>query len=597
MKQRGISVGIRGRLLWMFALLMVVPVAVLGILSYSNTEIMEISVLLGTKESLSKSSSNLAEMFADFEQELSKISASQEVRLDKVQPGIVWDKIENLPKVNRPELTQLYADYFGKIVNANLYFHRGFIATDNGAYYVGPIYDNENLSAFDPTSQDWYKQAVANPQQVVWSEPTFDANNGTNNITLAKAILDDQGKVIGVAGFDVDLRKLSKVARHGIAYSTLWIALVSIAIGLGIAYWFSSRLTNRIYRIKAGIEQVASGDYAVELDISGKDELADLSESFNHMVIEMRQLLCHFREAVVQVRSSSDQVSDQTMVSLQQLREGARAVDEIAIGAAKQAEDIEQGSHFVSNVSEMITRMARSIEEMDEVSRKSFEASQTGLTQMKQMEKSVVESEQMVSQVVADTLELHEKSARVGDIIGLIKTIANQTNLLALNAAIEAARAGEHGRGFAVVADEVRKLAEQSAHSTQEITDLLAEITGNIDRAAETMNGLQSTIHEQSKSFERVNRQFQVINASISEIESKANQLTDSVREINESQSMLIANISNIASISEETAASAEEVAATTEESEKSFAKLEEAAENLRNAAQNLEQELKRFLV
>lgn len=581
----------------MFALLIVAPVSVLGIISYSNTQIMEVSVLLGSKESLASHSSELDEQFTTYEETLQSVASSQDVRLDKVQPGIVWEKYENLPKINRPELTQLYADYFGKMVARNDFFHRGFIATDNGAYYVGPIYDKEDLSGYDPTTQTWYKDAVSKKDQVVWSEPVFDEKTRSNSITLAKAIVDDQGKVVGVAGFDVDLKKLSAVARESIAYTTLWTVFISILIGLGLAYLLSSRLTNRIYRVKEGMEQVASGDYSVQIHVTSNDELGDLAKSFNHMSNQMRQLLCHFQNSVEQVRTSSNQVSDQVTSSLLNLQDGIRAVDEIAIGATKQAQQIEQSTRFVEEVSTMFTDMSHSIQEMDSISQKSFQASQTGVAQIQQMEKSVMQSEQMVAQVAADTQALHEKSARVGDIIAIINGIANQTNLLALNAAIEAARAGEHGRGFAVVADEVRKLAEQSGRSTQEIAILLADITSNVNQAVERMNHLQQTIQEQSSSFERVNNQFHVIATSIHDIEAKAKQLTESIKVIDNKQEMLVSTMESIASVSEEAAAAAEEVAATTQESCDSFSHLENAAEQLRASAQNLERELKKFLV
>ncbi|MGD8192117.1 methyl-accepting chemotaxis protein [Brevibacillus ginsengisoli] len=597
MKVKNFSLGIRGRLLWMFAFLIIVPVTVLGILSYSKTQILEVSVLLGTKQSLSEQSSELAQKFNQFEQKLLQVSQTPDVRIDKVQPGIVWNKYENLPKVNRPELTQLYSDYFSRLVKENGYFHQGFIATANGAYYVGPIYPNEDLSEYDPSIKGWFKDATAKPDQIVWSEPEFDSANGSNYITVAKAVVDEQGKVVGVVGFDVDLKTLSTTSRQDIAWSTIWIGLISIIIGLGIAYWFSSRVTRNIYQVKAGIEQVAAGDYNAKLNISGNHELSELAASFNQMTGEIRQLLSHFGGAVEQVHTSSDQVSAQTTLSLQQLQEGARAIDEIAIGATKQAEEIEQSSRFIMQVSSMITQMAQNIEEMNKLSRQTYEASQTGLTQMDQMEQSVKTSEQMVCQVVEDTQQLHEKSKRVGDIISLINSIANQTNLLALNAAIEAARAGEHGRGFAVVADEVRKLAEQSAHSTQEITKLLDVITENIDHAVGTMNELQATIQDQTVSFDRVNRQFHLIAGSINTMESKADGLTESVQAIEHNQSLLTANMSSVASVSEETAASAEEVAATTEESYKSFAQLEDAAQRLRGAAGNLEQQLEKFNV
>ncbi|NGQ96993.1 methyl-accepting chemotaxis protein [Brevibacillus sp. SYP-B805] len=594
--KHSLQLGIRGKLLWMFALLIILPLSTLGLVSYSNTQIMETMVFMGTKEALSAQSPDLARQFASFEAALEKLAASPDVRIDKIKPGVVWDKYPNLPAVNRPEFNQYFVDYFSKVAHQHDFVEHVFLATDEGAYYIAPIAPHENFSIFNPKEEGWYRQAVEK-KQTVWSFPRFDVSSGMNTITVARPVLDEQGNMLGVVGFDVNLRAMAIAARQGIATNTLMITAAAILVGMAAALLFTTRLTRRIKQMQAGLEQVAAGDYTAELNVTGRDEMAEVSDSFNHMVHSVRGLLAQLQKAVAQLHESSDQVTHHTRLNVQQMEEGVRAVNEIANGAAMQAEQIEKSVALVGDVKEMTDVMTASIAQMREVSMRAHGASETGLVQMQEMDHTVGECERAVTQVVGTIRSLQQKSLRVSDMIGLINHIASQTNLLALNAAIEAARAGEHGRGFAVVADEVRKLAEQSRHSTEEITALLQDISADIDLSVETMNGMQGAIEHQTHAFGRVQAQFREITAFVNKIQAQTQQLAAFMEQIDLKQSEMVGSMESIANVSQQTAASAEEVAATTDERLKSFAVLEAAAQQLRDAAERLDRELQKFTV
>jgi len=592
-------IGIRGKLLAMFTLLIVVPVAVLGALSYSQTQVMEAMVMMGSKELLTRHSPRVAETFQETEDLLAQVAASPEVQLNKVQPGVIWEKYTHLPVVNRPELVQYFADRFAKLPQENRYVTRTFMATPDGAYYAAPLPDpkTEDLSRFDPREENWYKQAEESHNQTVWTDTVYDEAAQTNRITLARAVLDETGKLVGVVGFDLDLRQLTAGARQSIAINTLIIAGGAIVLGLGCAYWFTTGLTRRIAQIQQGLEQIAAGDYAVEVSVSGRDELTEASHSFNRMVTSVRSLLMQFRSAVAQVRHSSDEVSSHTRQNVQQIEDGVRAVNEIAAGASLQAVQIEASVRTISEVTQLTEEMAAGFETVREAGDQAHAASRQGLEELQAMESTVARADQSVQHVVRRILELHQKSVQVRDIIGIITGIARQTNLLALNAAIEAARAGEHGRGFAVVADEVRKLAEQSARSAEEITGLLQEIGADIDQSVETMNGMQEAMQGQSNAFGKVKEQFADITTHVDLIKEKTAAVTAFMHQVHQKQTEMTASMETIAGVSEESAASAEEVAASSESTARSFSSLEAAADELRRAAEQLEQELNKFHV
>lgn len=589
------SLGIRGKLLLMFALLIIAPLIALGLISYANTQIMEVTVLMGTKETLMGQSTSIADAFNDWEAQLKEVAASENVRIDKIQPGVVWEKFPKLPAANRPELNQHFFDYFQRVIGKNRFLTRAFLATPDGAYYLAPMPEGVDLSSFDARGESWYEQASQKKEEVFWTYPRYDAASGINEITLAKAVTNDSGEVIGVVGFIANLKEMTHMARQAIALNTLVISFLAIAIGMAVAYLFTSSLTGRIKRMQEGLEQVASGNYAVELDVKGNDEIAQVSSSFNHMANSVRLLLTNLQNAVIHLHKSSDQVMDHTRRSLQHLQDGVQAINEIAIGATTQAEQVERSVGYVGDVKDMTTQMTASIGQMNQISEQALTASQDGLVQMQHMEQSVSESERAVFHVVEKIRSLQQKSLHVSDIIGLINSIASQTNLLALNAAIEAARAGEHGRGFAVVADEVRKLAEQSSRSTEDITALLKDISADIETSVGTMNGMQGVMEQQAAAFAQVMTQFKEISRYVGEIEEQAGRLVDFMQQIDQKQAEIVSNMESVASVSEESAASSQAVAATTDEVLKSFATLEEAALQLRQQADQLQQEVNKF--
>lgn len=594
-----IRLGIRGKLLTMFALLIVVPIAVLGAVSYTQTQVMEAMVLMGNRESLSRHSAQVAETFAETEDQLQRLAASPDVQINQIKPGVIWEKYTHLPAVNRPELVQYFADSFDKVLRENEYVSRSFMAMENGAFYVAPIPDPkvEDLSTYDPSKEEWFQQAVEKKDQVIWTESTFHEKTKVNQITLVRAVLDEKGEVVGVVGFDIDLRQLTAIARQGIAINTLLIAGAAIVIGLGLAYWFTTGLTRRIKQMQQGLEQIAAGNYDVQVEVQGRDELTDASRSFNGMVASVRSLLVQFKQAVEQLHHSSDEVSRHTRQSVEQIADGVRAVNEIAIGASQQAIQIEESVRYIGDVKQLTDEMASGFDTVRQVSGQAHQASQEGLQQLQTMEETVMMTDQSVHVVVQRIRELQQKSGRVRDIIEIITGIASQTNLLALNAAIEAARAGEHGRGFAVVADEVRKLAEQSGRSAEEIAKLLHAIGTDIDQSVETMFGMQRVMHEQTNAFDKVKIQFREICSHIDTIQDKTSVVTVLLDQIHQKQGEITANMESVASVSEQSAASAEEVAASSEATAESFRTLEAAAEQLRAAAEQLEQELKKFLV
>ncbi|WP_270573609.1 methyl-accepting chemotaxis protein [Bacillus glycinifermentans] len=359
--------------------------------------------------------------------------------------------------------------------------------------------------------------------------------------------------------------------------------ILSISCGL-LMTRLIVRLIKEIQRLFAQTEQ---GDFTVEGTYQSKDEVGMLTASFNQMVAGVRSIIETVGETSHQVAASSQQLSASAEESTKASEYISSTIQELASGSERQAESVESSRTIIKGMTEFAGRISSNAEKAASTAGESAQMSIAGTKAIEKVGAQMTSINETVVSLSEAFKHLSDRSDEIGKITEVITSIAEQTNLLALNAAIEAARAGEQGKGFAVVADEVRKLAEQSAHSAEQITKLIAIIQND---TKETMNTVISATGEVKEGLVVVNEAggaFRKIENSIKEAVAQINNVTDLVRNLTAGTNEIETAISGVQEVAVSAAESTQTVSAATQEQ---LASMEEIASSAQILAQNAEE-------
>ncbi|MEW6542430.1 MAG: methyl-accepting chemotaxis protein [Nitrospirota bacterium] len=326
----------------------------------------------------------------------------------------------------------------------------------------------------------------------------------------------------------------------------LAMALV-VASTIGFSLILAWRLLIPIRRMVAGMDRLSQGDLTVQVDVTSEDELGQLGKHFNAVVPKLQAMIGKVAHVTDKVASASVELS----ATAEQMAKGA---DSLTSRTAQTATAVEEMNATVGEVAQNSGKAATMAQETVQTAKTGREVVGETISGMQQISEAVTQSASIIS-------ALGKSSDQIGEIVRVIEDIADQTNLLALNAAIEAARAGEQGRGFAVVADEVRKLAERTTKATKEIGDMIRQIQQDTKGAVASMEeGTQKVVGGVSL----VNKTGEAL-ATIAE---RVTQTADMIRQIAvaaEEQSVATQQISGdletVAKVSKESASGAAESA------------------------------------
>lgn len=402
---------------------------------------------------------------------------------------------------------------------------------------------------------------IKNAQLDAREQATAQLEAADKNIALAKSILATQvelaNKTTNEAGILVE-----ESVSTGTAV-TWMIMLVSIASAAGIAFFVLTSITRPLSRVNDMLNIVASGDLSRKLDDSGKDEFAVLSRNCNTVIDSLRNLITGIVSRSTQLATAAEQTSAVTAQSTTAIEEQRTQVEQAASATTEMSSTSQS---VLSSANDALGEIKQADDEAERIKGISNRNRMT----IEQLASEVEDASQVIN-------KLQQDSASIGGILDVIRGIAEQTNLLALNAAIEAARAGEQGRGFAVVADEVRTLASRTQESTQEIQNMIEVLQTGAEKAVSVMETGKKQASECVVQSGEAEKALEVITHAVheafdrsSQIASAAEEQSTVAHEISENLESIVAIAEQTTSGSQQTAQSSSEVAQLAEELQQS---------------------------
>ncbi|MGN9863684.1 methyl-accepting chemotaxis protein [Bacillus swezeyi] len=432
--------------------------------------------------------------------------------------------------------------------------------------------DNKNKEAYDVYLQDM------EPQRESVNNLIKDIQ--TLNSESAKTIYQQDSKEAG-----------------SIIILLIIVMAASLVLSVSIGLLMTRLIAKPIKDIQALFAQTEQGDFTVEGTYQSKDELGLLTASFNKMVAGVRAIIETVGETSHQVASSSQQLSASADESTKASEYISTTIQELAAGSEQQADSVENSRTVIKGMTEFAGRISSNAEKAAATADQTAQMSLEGTKAINKVSVQMQSINETVVSLSEAFKHLTERSNEIGNITEVITSIAEQTNLLALNAAIEAARAGEQGKGFAVVADEVRTLAEQSARSAEQITKLIAIIQND---TKQTMNTVISATGEVKEGLVVVNEAggaFHKIENSITEVVTQINDVTNLVKNLTAGTSEIETAITGVKEVAETAAESTQTVSAATQEQLASMEEIAAASQILAQNAEELQHLIQKFKI
>ncbi|MDO8223678.1 methyl-accepting chemotaxis protein TlpC [Bacillus cabrialesii] len=401
---------------------------------------------------------------------------------------------------------------------------------------------------------------------------------GSSYQTAYMPLKDKNGDIIGMLYTGANQSILTSLTQSLFTQFAIVLVIV-IIVSVILVLLFTRRINKRLNALKCAFESAGNGDMTIEVSDKSGDELSELSVYYNKMRIKLNDTIQTVQQSALQLASASQQLSAGAEETNQASEKITEAVQQIANGAQHQMTRIENSESSLKQASADIRDISyntAAIADKGQLAQSKADIGQKEISDVQAQMDAIHDSIQKSGEIIQ---QLDGRSKQIEQILSVITQIADQTNLLALNAAIEAARAGEHGKGFAVVADEVRKLAEESQQSAGQISKLIAEIQNDMDQSARSIEHVKTEAAEGVSMIQRTRDAFKEIAAATGEISVEISDLSASVSNISESAHQIndsfTANTADIkestentrqaAALTEEQFAAMEEITATSE--------------------------------
>ncbi|MFE4710142.1 methyl-accepting chemotaxis protein [Paenibacillus sp. NPDC056722] len=411
-------------------------------------------------------------------------------------------------------------------------------------------------------------------------------------------MLESNGKLYAAAaenaeqaqGVSFDLLKNTNAV---VLYAAIFVLIFTFVIAVVLIRSF----LNPVRKLQAALRKISEGDLREQINSPYNDELGRLSHHFDHMVGRVREMLQQTQTVASTLADYSNSFQQSSAITAHTNQDIVRTIQDISSGADQQAGQSEQSAGLIQELERGIQEITEYTEVMLTTSETANLNTRSGSAAITALREVSGQSRQSVGKVYHTLDRLAEQSRDISRITQTITEISSQTNILSLNAAIEAARAGVHGKGFAVIADEVRQLADQTKVSSGHIREIIAELQQGMEDFQKDMLETRGNLEEQEEKVEETLASFVAIDQSIAEISKQIGHIHDKVDETRGMNTRLAESVHSVAAIAEETAAGVQEVNASSIQQDQSIAAIARQAVDIHEISQKLFQEINVFKI
>ncbi|OES46668.1 methyl-accepting chemotaxis protein [Domibacillus iocasae] len=395
--------------------------------------------------------------------------------------------------------------------------------------------------------------------------------------------------------YSASVQEAKEAARQSLFLLILSVIVASL-VSIIFSKWISRVVESNLKKVVQVSTSIAQGKLNVEpIDYDGKDDIGQLTYAVNTMADNLRSIVSELLIVSQHVDTQSGTLNSTAVEVKDGSGQIASSMDELAQGAEQQADAASSISELIESLNHQIADTHRSGIQLSETANSVLRVSEEGRIQMEQTAGQMKHITSLVSESVEKVQGLEKRTLEISHLANVIQAISAQTNLLALNAAIEAARAGEHGRGFAVVADEVRKLAVQVDESVKEITGIVNGVQSETANVVTSLNNGFNEVQKGSQAMQHTTKTFADIIQFVNEMSGSIQTISLSLDSISEGSDKISSSSQEVASVSEESSAGVVETAAASRQLNKSMEEISESAQSLAKLSKDLEQSVKQF--